>query len=140
MSAGKKSFIHVLYQIHTALFWRGAWIHGTAWSRASLVGCSKYPCSQPWGDDLVLGYIVITGAVLAAIQKLHRGGYVHGDIRDTNILVNSESRIYIIDFDWAGRMGVTKYPLQAAMKLKQPKDVIGGGTILDEQWLISVSH
>ena len=77
--------------------------------------------------------MVIRGAVLAAIQKLHDGGYVHGDIRDVNILVNTESciQIHIIDFDWAGRIGEATYPLEVnTVTLKRPMDVTGGGQIL----------
>ena len=37
---------------------------------------------------------------------------VHGDFRDSNILVNASSlEVRIIDFDWAGRRGIDTYPM-----------------------------
>ena len=39
-------------------------------------------------------------------------GYVHGDLRDPNILVSgkSEIKLKIVDFNWAGKVGEVKYP------------------------------
>lgn len=54
-------------------------------------------------------------AVVARI--LHAEGFVHGDIRDTNILVDRDSlqtddiKLHFVDFDWAGRVGEAKYPI-----------------------------
>jgi len=55
--------------------------------------------------------------VLQKIVKiLHDSGMVHGDIRNTNILVDPESldsgdvKVHFIDFDWAGKIGGAKYP------------------------------
>jgi DNA-binding helix-hairpin-helix protein with protein kinase domain len=50
---------------------------------------------------------------------MHAKGLVHGDVRDTNIHVNHKSlakgtddvQVHIIDFDWAGLVGVAEYPL-----------------------------
>ena len=75
--------------------------------------------------------MAIKASVLAAVHKLHEGGYVHGDILDVNILVNSASSIHIVDFDWAGRIDEAMYPLQVnTLTLKRPKDVTGGVRIL----------
>ena len=44
---------------------------------------------------------------------MHGGGYCHGDFRSTNLLVVQEKddvRLYIIDFDCAGKAGEAKYP------------------------------
>ena len=35
--------------------------------------------------------------------------YVHGDLRPQNIIV-AENKVYIIDFDWAGKDGEATYP------------------------------
>ncbi|KAG2358124.1 hypothetical protein BDR07DRAFT_1295881 [Suillus spraguei] len=47
------------------------------------------------------------------LKKLHAENFVHGDIRDTNILVKKDDRtkFMIIDFDWAGAANVVLYPL-----------------------------
>ena len=51
------------------------------------------------------------------VQVLHEEGFVHGDIRDINLLVNVESlasddvAVHVVDFDWAGRIGEARYPM-----------------------------
>jgi hypothetical protein len=57
--------------------------------------------------------------VMKVVMDLHEGGFVHGDIRDTNILVDLDSltddsdgvNVQLIDFDWAGSVGAARYPL-----------------------------
>ena len=46
------------------------------------------------------------------LSFMHRKGYVHGDLREPNILVSgkSEIKLKIVDFNWAGKAGEVKYP------------------------------
>ncbi|KAF8523805.1 hypothetical protein JB92DRAFT_2882804 [Gautieria morchelliformis] len=47
------------------------------------------------------------------VRQLHDAGFVHGDIRATNFMVpkgKEETKIMLIDFDWAGKMGEVRYP------------------------------
>ena len=49
-----------------------------------------------------------------AVRHLHEGGFVHGDLRRPNVLVaagkdDTEVKVWIIDFDWAGRCGHARY-------------------------------
>ena len=58
----------------------------------------------------------IVNQVKECIARLHDCGYVHGDLRDNNILVADGNNgilteAVVIDFDWAGRSGVDRYPL-----------------------------
>lgn len=46
-----------------------------------------------------------------ALNILHREGYVHGDFRAPNILINKNGDVRIIDFDWCGKEGEARYPL-----------------------------
>ena len=50
--------------------------------------------------------------VKIAIDAIHAKGFVHGDMRDVNIMVNRHNSrdIKIIDWDWAGRIGEARYP------------------------------
>ncbi|KAG1812750.1 hypothetical protein EV424DRAFT_1473537 [Suillus variegatus] len=52
-------------------------------------------------------------ALTTELQSLHRGGYVHGDIRDTNIMVKKDCSpgFKLVDFDWSGTIGETRYPM-----------------------------
>lgn len=47
-----------------------------------------------------------------AVKVLHDGGYVHGDIRRPNVLVEADERgVLLIDFDWAAKAGQARYPV-----------------------------
>ena len=46
------------------------------------------------------------------VQKLHRKGFVHGDLRNENIILDWEApwpRVFIVDFDYSGREGIAEY-------------------------------
>ncbi|KAF8833879.1 hypothetical protein BDN67DRAFT_916066, partial [Paxillus ammoniavirescens] len=51
-------------------------------------------------------------AISDQLKHLHLGGFVHGDIRDTNIMLkeDDQKQFMIIDFDWAGKTGEVRYP------------------------------
>ncbi|EDR05746.1 uncharacterized protein LACBIDRAFT_329298 [Laccaria bicolor S238N-H82] len=44
------------------------------------------------------------------LNKFHGEDLVHGDLRDTNIIVEDGERVLLVDFDWGGRDGETAYP------------------------------
>ena len=44
-----------------------------------------------------------------AVDALHGGGYVHGDLRGPNVLIAADGP-KLIDFDWCGEAGVARYP------------------------------
>jgi RIO1 family len=49
---------------------------------------------------------------LRAIQDvLAKNGFVHGDLRPPNILVDQYCKVYVVDFDWAGKAGAVRYPV-----------------------------
>jgi len=67
------------------------------------------------------------------VNVLHDGGFVHGDIRDVNMMTRHQWRteekarnVFLLDFDWAGPEGVTKYPphlnLQTVKRHEGAKD------------------
>ncbi|KAH0828842.1 hypothetical protein J3R83DRAFT_3312 [Lanmaoa asiatica] len=41
------------------------------------------------------------------LKAFHHAGFVHGDIRDVNIVVSKTdvTRFMFVDFDWSGRKG-----------------------------------
>lgn len=54
------------------------------------------------------------GAVRQSIDQFHNLGFVHGDLRDTNVFVRyyqDRWECQLIDFDWAGREGEVVYPV-----------------------------
>jgi len=78
-------------------------------------------------------------AVQQALVKLHREGFVHGDLHKANIMVkrnrvDSEDLhdIILIDFDWARKEGSVRYPSNIILNhilLPYPDDVERGGPI-----------
>ena len=67
------------------------------------------------------------------VSALHDGGFVHGDICDVNMMTchqwETEEKaqdVFLRDFDWAGREGLTIYPpnlnLQTVKRHKGAKD------------------
>lgn len=68
-------------------------------------------------------------AIGQELKTLHARKLVHGDIRDTNILVHQTDRtkFMIIDFDWAGVEDVVRYPPYVNhTNINRPKDARDG--------------
>ncbi|KAF8962089.1 hypothetical protein BDZ97DRAFT_1156495 [Flammula alnicola] len=54
---------------------------------------------------------IILKMVEDAVRLLHEHDIVFGDLHDPNILyVESEGRVVLVDFDWAGKDGESRYP------------------------------
>lgn len=63
------------------------------------------------------------------VKMLHEQGFVFGDLRPPNIMVTPQNAIKLIDFDWAGKVGVVKYPLLMSSGITWPSGATGGGLI-----------
>jgi len=77
--------------------------------------------------------------VTSIVETLHGGGFVHGDIRDTNLLIDYTSlasddmTVHLIDFDWAGCVGEAKYPMGInCITVRRPEGVKGGEEITEQ--------
>ncbi|ESK87100.1 hypothetical protein Moror_11907 [Moniliophthora roreri MCA 2997] len=82
-----------------------------------------------------------------AVGTLHDQGYVFGDLRSSNILVEPEPdgegrriRVALVDFDWAGKEGEVRYPVGISVNggINWPEGVVPRGLITkehDEYWL-----
>jgi hypothetical protein len=69
------------------------------------------------------------------LDTLHQHHLVHGDIRGSNILVGKDTGDFmLLDFDWAGTIGETTYPMNLNMShgLRRPDGVVDGMPILAE--------
>ena len=70
----------------------------------------------------------IVAAIREAVGKMHEGGWVHGDLRDVNILYCRQEtcnkvEIVFVDWDWAGREEEVEYPLTMNMEICRHPDV-----------------
>ena len=85
--------------------------------------------------------------VQSIVQTLHEGGFVHGDIRDTNILIDraslasKDTKVHLIDFDWAGCAGEAKYPMEMnCQTVRRPAGVKGGEIITQQHDIEMISY
>jgi serine/threonine protein kinase len=78
------------------------------------------------------------------VQRLHDNDLVHGDIRDTNILVDLETSSYavqLLDFDWAGTEGEVRYPERVNTKsIRRPDGVSDRELITKDHDTTMVGH
>jgi len=75
--------------------------------------------------------------ITSLIEALHNHcgtGYVHGDLHDTNFLVRGDmGNFMLIDFDWAGPVGQTFYPMFVNRRaIERPDDAQDGMMIKPE--------
>ena len=75
----------------------------------------------------------------AIIDKLHESGHVFGDLRPPNVMF-SESRVVLIDFDWAGKCGEAFYPTEVGECITQHCDARDLGVIEKEHDLALLNH
>jgi len=62
--------------------------------------------------------------------ELHQANFVHGDVRDANIMVtrkDGKPGFMLVDFDWSGIIGEVRYPINVnKVDLWRPDDVLDG--------------
>ncbi|KAG1905493.1 uncharacterized protein F5891DRAFT_943915, partial [Suillus fuscotomentosus] len=72
-------------------------------------------------------------AITCLIEELHRynGGYVHGDLRDTNFVVGDDNQFMLFDFDWAGPIEKARYPMHVnRTDIRRPEGACDGKQIV----------
>jgi serine/threonine protein kinase len=78
------------------------------------------------------------------VTSFHDQKFVHGDIRDSNLLVRMEDgklQMKLIDFDWGGREGEVRYPVLINDRtVHRPLGVVGGQLIKREHDLQMVEN
>ena len=78
----------------------------------------------------------------AAVQALAAAGFVHGDLREPNVLVTGageESDVSVIDFGWAGTAGVARYPHFMSRNVLWPEGAADGEpiTAAHDSWQVN---
>ncbi|KAG1756187.1 uncharacterized protein EDB91DRAFT_1041824, partial [Suillus paluster] len=85
--------------------------------------------------DLPIGKCIpqcVFDAIREQLKMLHAHQLVHGDIRDTNILLKMDDRtkFMIINFNWVGVEEVVRYPAFVNYRdIQRPNDVKDGQPI-----------
>ena len=84
--------------------------------------------------------------IVKKLTSLHQAGYVHGDVRDTNIMVKKDGSqgFKVVDFDWSGRIGEVRYPMNVyrSGRLRRPVEAKDGQLIKAEHdiWMLNASE
>ena len=78
------------------------------------------------------------------LEELHQAGFVHGDIRNTNIMVKKsglDGSFYLVDFDWSGRIDEVRYPIGINVtSVNRPDGVVGGELITAQHDIDSLEY
>ncbi|KAF8634753.1 hypothetical protein AX15_000719 [Amanita polypyramis BW_CC] len=85
------------------------------------------------------------GIIRKNLEQLHQAGYVHGDIRDANIMVSrkpADKLFFLLDFDWAGKIREITYPMNIfhSKDLWRPKGAVDGELIKAEHDMQMLAH
>ena len=75
------------------------------------------------------------------VNCLHQEGFVHGDIRTTNVMVdkNGSPGIMLVDFDWAGVIGEAQYPMNVNNEtIKRPYGAYDNELILAQHDIMMI--
>ncbi|KAG2095268.1 uncharacterized protein F5147DRAFT_584655 [Suillus discolor] len=91
----------------------------------------------------VLDHQPLKETITTLIRELHNhnDGYVHGDLRDTNFVVRDDKHFMLLDFDWAGPIQKTHYPMYVNRKdIRQPDGVWDGQKIVAEHDLDMLNY
>lgn len=78
-----------------------------------MVVMDPMPSTFMASDEFEIIPEVCAQAIRKTVREFHSLGFVHGDLRDTNIFVRKENDKWdcmLIDFDWSGKPVETKYP------------------------------
>jgi hypothetical protein len=83
--------------------------------------------------------------IRAKLIMLHQEGFVHGDVRDTNVMVRKNGLdsdvIQLVDFDWAGKIGKVRYPANVnRTDIVRPEGALDGGLILADHDIFMLGH
>lgn len=82
--------------------------------------------------DAVLREPAHVASLRAALTTLHHGGYVFGDLRRPNVLVDGE-RVMLIDFDWCGKAGEARYPADILLEPGMWDDGVERGGLIEQK-------
>ncbi|KAG2035378.1 hypothetical protein BDR03DRAFT_1062388, partial [Suillus americanus] len=82
---------------------------------------------QLLSEIAVLDHPLLEEAITSLIRELHNAGYVHGDLQDANFVVRYKKHFMLLDFDWAGHMQKTYYPMYVNQQdIRRPDGALDG--------------
>ena len=88
------------------------------------------PVSGETLEDKYGGSVVpkdVADKIAAVLTTLWDAGWVHGDIRAPNLMIDDGGSVKLIDYDWAGADAKVEYPLRISLGLFLGVDGVVGG-------------
>ena len=82
------------------------------------------PVSSSWALSILM-------QVAAAVDAVHAAGFVHGDVKPNNILINEQGRLFLIDFGAATRRSVAEFRIRQGSPGYVAPEVISGAITAD---------
>jgi hypothetical protein len=90
----------------------------------------------------------LSDKIRQCLQQFHQAGFVHGDVRDTNVMVKTLNRrgfndesFLVVDFDSCGELKQVRYPLNLnTTSVQRPEGATGGAVIEAEHDLEMLDH
>lgn len=85
----------------------------------------------------------IKDKLVPKVHSFHAAGFVHGDIRNTNVMVKKDrgEGMYLVDFDWAGEYPDAKYPMNInESTVRRPDGATSGEVITPEHDMFMVNR
>jgi hypothetical protein len=77
------------------------------------------------------------------LVQMHQQGYVHGDLRDVNVMVTNgpTPAVMLVDFDWAGKIGEARYPINVNREdMYRPEGAVDNEPILADHDMIMLAQ
>ncbi|CAG8616235.1 8093_t:CDS:2, partial [Paraglomus brasilianum] len=106
------------------------WIPG-GWCVVIMEQLMEYDSLSSLAQDKKL---LIQKKTMESVKKMHNQGFVHGDMRLSNIMAGPNDSVKIIDFDWSGnsKVGEAVYPPLLNPDIDWHPDVKAGAEILPD--------
>jgi serine/threonine protein kinase len=67
------------------------------------------------------------------LNHLHNNDLVFGDVRSANIMITRNHKVKFVDFNWAGKAGVSCYPLLLSQHIQWPDGVGDRLVVMEKQ-------
>ena len=78
-------------------------------------------------------------SIVDAVRMVHNQGYVFGDLRRPNILLDGKNKIKLIDFDWCGVLGEAAYPACGVNRNHAWPNTVNAGSLIskeEDEWCL----
>ena len=84
----------------------------------------------------------IRKSLLNHLKALHSAGFVHGDVRNANVMQRGDGKegCLLLYYDWAGRIGEVRYPMNVneGMDLWRPE--VQDGVLIKARYNIDMAE